>query len=239
MENVSLSLLNQLQETPSSLQEARNLLQEVGPVRNYIITFTDSAERITFILGLNEDNLELAEWIDEDGSFSVFGELTQDLETLQRLSKPTQEELERLARSRENLETMYKNGFHISLGERAILDIESSETGDTDDQRLRMLLALVTYNEGVREPVANNHTIAVLPRGYYDEGIVMAAAADESLAPGSFIRGRIKPEYDTAEVSDAMKEIVPNIKFQITGRNIIIPIDDLRRHLKSFYGYEP
>ncbi|SPN79135.1 Hypothetical protein ZAZAV_181 [Cedratvirus Zaza IHUMI] len=131
MENVSLSLLNQLQEAPSSLQEARNLLQEVGPVRNYIITFTDSAERITFILGLNEDNLELAEWIDEDGSFSVFGELTQDLETLQRLSKPTQEELERLARSRENLETMYKNGFHISLGERAILGIESSETGDT------------------------------------------------------------------------------------------------------------
>nr|WIL03628.1 hypothetical protein Cplu_173 [Cedratvirus plubellavi] len=114
MENIGLSLLNQLQETPSSLQEARNLLQEVGPVRNYIITFTDPDGKISFILGLNKDNLELAEWISEEGSTSVFWELTDGKEPLDPL-----------------VETMYKNGFHISLGERAILGIESSETGDT------------------------------------------------------------------------------------------------------------
>nr|WIL04676.1 hypothetical protein Cduv_196 [Cedratvirus duvanny] len=101
-----------------------------------------------------------------------------------------------------------------------------------------MLLDLVTIGEGVREQLANNRTVSVLPRGYYYEGIVAASIADESIAPGSYIQAQIKPEYSSDEVVGAMQELVPDIKYRITGRTLIIPIDDLRRHLGAFYGYD-
>lgn len=234
MEN-TCPLMEQLKNAPSSLDEARSLLQKAGPIQNYVITFADPDEKINFILGLTENNLQLAEVIEDEGSTALFQNIT---ETVEALSEPDEEELERLIQAQEDLNTLYKNGFRISLGERAILGIETSDAGDTDDQRLRMLLALVTSGAEVREQIANNRTVAVLPRRYYDEGIVMAAAADESIAPGSYIQAQIKPEYTVEEVVDAMQELVPNIKFQITGRSLIIPIDDLRRHLRAYYGYD-
>nr|WIL04675.1 hypothetical protein Cduv_195 [Cedratvirus duvanny] len=107
-----------VEQSPSLLDEARSLLEEVGPIQNYIITFTDPDEKINSILGLNKNNLELAEVIEDEGSMTLFGNIIENTQVMERrLSRPDQQELRRLLKDKEDLDTLYKNGFRISLGE--------------------------------------------------------------------------------------------------------------------------
>ncbi|SOB74332.1 hypothetical protein BQ9231_00449 [Cedratvirus lausannensis] len=189
------------------LEKAREFLHWRGPDPSYVVVLDDPDNKINYILGLNEENLELAREIKYFGSISTFAEADED-------------------RAR----TMLENGFQATLVERALAGIHN-----TDNQRLIMFLGLIASSLEIREERENNHTALAAaidltqPYNFYEFQRWMTHI--DIVEDNSFLYANFRPEYDVEEVKSALEEILPGLKFYIRRRTLIIPITDLQQRI--------
>nr|WIL03887.1 hypothetical protein Cplu_175 [Cedratvirus plubellavi] len=201
-----------MEDISNPLEKARELLHWRGPDPSYVLVLDDPDNKINFILGLNEENLDLAREINYFGSISTFVEADEG-----------------------KTRTMLENGLHITLAERALSGIHTSDAGDTGEQRLLMLLGLIASSLQIREERGNNHAAlaAVIdltqPYNFYEFQRWMTHI--DIVEDNSFLHADIRPEYDVEEVKSALEEILPGLKFYIRGRTLIIAVSDLQQRI--------
>lgn len=203
----------------SPLNEGEKILKKRGPDPGYVLTFSDPDEKIDSIMGLNERNLELAFQVEEMGSIATFVEAEEQGD-------------------QSKINTLLENGFRASLAERALSGIHTTDAGDTDDQRLLMLLALISTSLEIKEPRPNNISVVISsfdltrPTGYQRW---MDDLYNTDQPRGSLLYVHLKPAYDREEVRSTLQEILPGLRFWINGNDLIIPIRELQEHIASFY----
>ncbi|SPN79139.1 Hypothetical protein ZAZAV_183 [Cedratvirus Zaza IHUMI] len=196
----------------TNLDSAWSKLKEEGPDPSFLVTLHDSDGKVSSILGLNEENLDLACEIKYFGSISTFVEADESRASI-----------------------MQKNGFHITLAERALAGIHTSDTGDTDEQRLLMLLGLVASSLEIREERENNHTALATaidltqPYNFYE--FQRWTGHIYIVEDNSYLHVNLRPEHNVEEVKSALEEILTGLKFYIRGRTLIIPITDLQQRI--------
>lgn len=209
-------------ENSSRLNESQSILDRKGPDRNYTIRFEDPDGKINSILGLNDDTLGLAYKISDLGSIEAFVEAEQWGDITE-------------------MNTMWENGFWITLAEKALSGIHTTDLGDTDEQRLFIFLALVSLSLEIREERENNYTVVLSsfdrdqPHSLYEFENWMGRVYDENLPRNSYLYVYLRPEYSPVNVDSALKEILPNLNFWFRGRELVMSIPSLRQRIFSFY----
>ncbi|SHO33106.1 Hypothetical protein BQ3484_38 [Cedratvirus A11] len=193
------------------LEKEQYILETQGPNPGYLILLKDPDDKINSILGLSQEKLDLALEINEIGSIDAFiaGEDSLD---------------------RDKISTLLENGFQLTLSERVLAGINTTEVGDIDSQRLYMFIIHVGVSVQVVEEKENNHTEVKssydLTQSYrlcdYQFERWMSRIFDEDFTGNHYLWVHLKSQYSSSHVSSSLEEILPGLEFYTKGRILVL-----------------